>query len=288
MKIIPRNLIQHLEWQPGQEPSTPPAPEQLNPVSITSQYSVDDIINNGQEFYDNKLPIALQQAIDHAGTDGIVVTMPELLAAKIQVERSHQFWNNWFSVQTEENIGIDESGTILLSGESALVVVHGGGILTPERIEQAYTENLINGSAKYTNLEFADLLQGKLPDGSSIQLYTLDDIKRSSPTERRYGIVMPFSIAQETESKYHQKDEFVENPLVVARFGGMDNIEKYFDLAKDSDQEVGNWHRFTEIDPTQAQGRVLYLNVNDNGLSGNGNLDINGRFVGVAPEVPSR
>ncbi|MBU0470744.1 MAG: hypothetical protein KKA62_03960 [Nanoarchaeota archaeon] len=274
-RIIPRNLIEHLEWKPGQEePSLPPSlPE---PQRDTSNYSVEDILR-GQVFYDDKLPIALQQALDYATGEGIVATMPELIAARVKTNKYHKFWKDWYTVLSEENIGIDESG------KPVLVTVHGGGILMPKRINQAYEEGLINGSAKYIPEEFSDLLKGKLPDGNSIQLYSLDDLKRGiSSLPRRYGVVMPYRMAQATQSGYFKKSEFVKNPVVIARVGGLENLEAYHDKAKDSDGDVGNHHSFKGRDPSQAQGRLLFLSSIYDGLYRYYDLDNYGRFVGVS------
>ena len=297
-RIIPPKLIEHLEWNPGQEVPVSPAILQAGQPDNTRSFTVEEIINNYQVFYseekdsDDKyigVPIALRQALEFASDDGIILTMPELIASKIAVDKEHKFWKNWYTAQTEENIGIDESGTFVSSGEPVLVVVHGGGILTPERIEQAYEEGLINNSAKYTNEEFNNLLKGELPGGNSIPLYQLDDLKNGiSETNRRYGVVMPFSDAQSTNSGYHKRDGFLVNPLALARTGDLTNLEKYFDLAKDSDGDVGNWHPFSGRDPTQPQGRVLFLSSNYDGLDGSSGLNNDGRFVGVSAGGASR
>ena len=281
MKRIDPNLIKHLEWSPEDDDHSALPP---NPVDRTLKFSIEEILN-GSEFYNTKLNIALQETEDYAGEEGIVVSMPELIAAKIKADKTHKFWNKYYTVQSEENIGIDVNGKILDRGESALVVVHGGGILTSERIGRAYDEGLIGGSAKYTQEEFSNLLRGELPDGNSIRLYSIDDLKRSSPIERKYGVVIPYGLARETKSGYHGKDEFMRNPLVIARFGGMENIEKYFDLAKSSDGNVGCWHRFSDQNLNIPEGRVLFLFNGCNGLYGDNYLNNNGRFVGVAPKV---
>jgi hypothetical protein len=292
-KIIPRNLIQHLEWQPGQEHSTPPAPEQLNPVSITSQYSVDDIID-GRTFFSNQrdgskwvgVKVALQDALDYTGDNGIIATMPELIAAKLNADENHDFWKKWHTVHTEENIGIDTNGSFYGRNDPVLVVVNGGGILTPDRIQQAYDDGLVNNSAKYSQEEFDNLLQGRLPNGDSIQLHNFEEIKQGiSNLPHRFGVVMPYALAQETVSGRQAKNIFLENPLVIARNGGIENLENYYERAKDSNGNLGGYHPFSGRDPTQAQGRVLYLSNGGDGLGGSGLIN-DGRFVGVAPEVP--
>ena len=285
-RLIPRELIKHLEWVPGQQP---PKQEPPVPVSIpqnSSQYSLDDILH-GRTFYDGKLPVALRQALEYAGREGIVATMPEFIAAKIKADKSHNFWKEWYAVHTEENIGHDKNGRFYQKNEPVLVLVNGGGILTPERIEQAYSEDLINGSAKYRDDEFDALLEGKLPDGTAISLYKLEEIQRGvSNLLHRFGVVMPYSIAQETKSGLHKKKEFLENPLVIARVGGSENLEAYYEKAKDKDGDVGSWHSLNGRDASQPQGRVLFVGYDCGGLGGSYYLNDIGRFVGVAPEAP--
>lgn len=243
--------------------------------------NIDDILN-GTMFYDGNLADALQQALEHAGSTGFLGTMPELIAAKVKAEKNHDFYKNWLTVHTEENIGIDQKGRFYGANEPVLVLVNGEGILTPKRIKQAYVEGLMNGSAKYTKQEFDDLLDGKLPDGSTIKLYHFDDeIKKGvSDLPHQFGIVMPYSVAQNTESTYLKKGKFLANPLAIARNAGMQNLEEYFERAKDtSDDTLGCYHSFSDRDASTPQGRFLFLNDNYIGLYG-GNFLINyGRFV---------
>jgi hypothetical protein len=293
-RIIPdkdlEKFIQATGWIPGQEiPVRQPInnPNRTQPVMPQNMVNIDDILK-GKMFYESNLPDALQQALDHAGSTGYVATMPELIAAKVKAGDDHDFYQNWLTVHTEENIGVDQKGRFYGANEPVLVLVNGGGILTPKRIKQAYDEGLVSGSAKYTNQEFDDLLDGKLPDGSTIKLYHFDDeIKKGvSDLPHQFGIVMPYSVAQNTKDGYHQKRDFLDNALAIARNAGLNNLESYFDRVKDSDEEVGNHHPFSGRDAGTPQGRVLFLDLSYYGLSGNFNLYYDGRFVGVAPEAP--
>ena len=178
-----------------------------------THFGVDAILN-GRPFYseakDRKgnsigVAVALKEAITYAGKNGIV-TLPEFLAAKVKAGKDHDFWKNWYTVHTEENIGIDDKGRFYKKKEPVLVVVHGGGILTPERIQQAYREGLVGNSAKYTPEEFKSLLEGKLIDGTSLDLYSFEDINKGvSGLPHQFGVVMPYKIAQQTTSGSHKK-----------------------------------------------------------------------------------
>jgi len=298
-KIIPRELIKHLEWVPGQDPpKQKQVVQSISPItpiiSNPSQFSIDDILKGKTFFSEEKkdgkyvgMAVALAQALEYAGTQGIVANMPEFISAKVKAEKDHDFWQKWYTVHTEENIGIDKKGLFYTQNEPVLVIVNGGGILTPERIKQAYTEGLINNSAKYTDTEFDELLEGKLLNGIQIPLYKFEDIKDGkSDLSHQFGVVMPYSIAQATKSGYHQKKQFLENPLVIARAAGsLDQLEAFYEKAKASDGDLGNYHCFNGRDASVPQGRVLFV-INDYyGLYGYINLDYIGRFVGVAPEA---
>src|SRR3989344_2479638 len=281
-RIIPRELIKHLEWTPGQAPrSTFSLPPAAAPAQ-TSLFTIDDVLN-GNIFYDTSMPQALRQAMEYATAQGIIANMPEFIAAKVKADKSHAFWQNWYTVLTEENIGIDKKGSFYTRGEPVLVVMHGGGILTPDRIQQAYDEGLLNNSAKYRDEEFDTLLEGRLLDGTNFPLHRLEEIQASrSVLPHQFGVVIPYKTAQETTSGYHQKKPFLENPLVIARTAGsLDHLETYYEQAKDPKGNLGNYHSFKNRDATVPQGSVLFVVYTYNGLDGDNLLYNNGRFVGV-------
>ncbi|MBI1968846.1 hypothetical protein HYS49_02960 [Candidatus Woesearchaeota archaeon] len=298
IKIIPRELIKHLEWTPDQQLPQKP---QVNPTSQPVQQrtaSIDALINSGREFYseqkDSKgnyigVAVALQEAMKQRGSDAIIATMPYLVAGKAQADKNNYLWKKWFTAFSEENAGIDKNGKLVRKGQGIVLTVHGGGILTTERIKQAYREGLTpQYAAKYTDTEFATLLNGVLPSGESIDLYTVDDVKNGIPDPfGRYAVWMPAETAKSRSSGYHVKSDFMKNELVMARVGTLEHLDAYFEKAQHPpNQNLGNWHRFGEIDFQQPQGRLLFVLNTNNGLNGNLNLNLGGRFVGVvAPEA---
>ncbi len=295
-KVIPPRLIEHLAWKPGQASPEPPVPKSSSHGSGVSvgTISLDDIVKKGKTFFSDTqdkgkwigLPIAMEEAINYATSNGIVVTMPELIAAKIKADKEHDFWKKWHTVYTEESIGIDKKGLFYKKDEPVVVIVNGGGILTPGRIKQAYADGLIGNSAQYSEDEFEALLEGRGFD-ETIHMYKLEDIQAGKlPTElpHRFGVVLPYKTASETSSG-HQKNT-PNNPLALARAASLENLEAYYNLAKDSKDQLGCWHVYgSDRDPKQPQGRMLLLYSGDNGLNGDSDLDDGGRFVGVAPEA---
>jgi hypothetical protein len=297
-RIIPRDLIKHLEWTPNQEePPRPPTDPSPQPVQQRAT-SIDALVNSGREFYSNQqdssgnyigVAVALQEAVDKMDSDAIIVTLPYLIAGKAQADTSNYLWQKWFTALTEENAGIDRNGRLVNAGEPVVITLHGGGILTSERIRQAYREGLTpQNAAKFTDEEFNNLLNGVLPSGEGIGLYTIDDVKRGNIVDPfgRYAVWMPAETAKARSSGYHTKTDFMNNELVIAKAGTLDHLDAYFEKAKrSSDSKVGNWHRFGEINYRQPQGRVLFLYNSYDGLAGDVILDSGGRFVGVAPEA---
>lgn len=258
-----------------------------------SVISIDALINRGREFYSDKkdsnrkyigLAVALQDAVEQMGSDGIIATMPYLIAGKAKAGKKNYLWKKWLTALSEEYAGIDKNGRLAGKGEAIVLTVHGSGILTANRIMLAYSEGLTpQNAAKLTDEEFNNLLNGVLPSGESISLYTVDDIKNGIPEPfGRYAVWMPAETAK--SSGYHSKSDFMGNELVIARAGTLEYLDAYFEKAKHiSNNNVGDWHKFGEIDFHQPQGRALFVNGDYDGLNGGG-LGGSGRFVGVAAE----
>ena len=242
-------------------------------------------------FYVQRMPDALDNALKSV-VEEFVLTLPEILVAKINVGRDHHLWQNWVTAYTEENIGIDKNGLHYKKGTAVLITVHGGGLLTPQRIRQAYDNGLINGSAKYTQEEFDTLLSGQLPTGEKIKIFKYEQIEKGVENlPHRYAIVTTYDLVKDLKSGYYKREQFVSNPLAISRAGGKELLGKYHDLAKRSDEDLGCYHPFSGRDPSQPQGRLLFVDFTDYGLGGSNDLVNYGRFVGVAPKAhdsPSR
>ena len=297
-KRIPRNLIEHLGWRPNQTPPPPPTPTPSppRPPSTQKAFTIERLIQEGKEFFNQDkdaaekwigLPLALTQAQEYATPQGNVASMPQLLAGKATAEKTNYLWKNWFTALSEEHVGLDQQKHYGRARKPIVLLIHGGGILTPERIFQAYTEGLTpQNAARFKQEEWDNLLKGTLPNGESIQIYNLEDVRKAKIPDPfgRYGVAVDFELAKSLATGYHDKTTFMNAPLVQARAGTLEYLEKYFDKAV-TRGTVGNHHKLAVIDPQQPQGRVLFiLNISD-GLDGDSDLDDSGRFVGVAPEA---
>ena len=83
--------------------------------------------------FDSFLPNALRWALQYAGDDGFVASMPQSLQARANASYDDIIWNSWFTANSEENLAKTPQGN------RVVLVVHGGGIYaSPERFEKLY------------------------------------------------------------------------------------------------------------------------------------------------------
>ena len=242
-----------------------------------------------KSFYDSHSPNALREAQIYAGQKGFVATMPQLLQMKVLAPKSDALWKNWYTTTSEELVGKSKQGT------AHVVLVHNGIFSNPERIETAYKEDLIRGAGRLNPTEFQDILEGKLPNGRTLQqVYSFDEFLKNGVPEdvTTYAVVMDFDKLKKLSSGDQKITRLYDNPLVIARAGGEAQAQAYLDKVKKlfNRKELGVSHPFNYIvSLDQAQGRLLYV-INGvwdckGGLVGYGNLDGDGRYVGVAPEA---
>ena len=99
--------------------------------------------------FESHLPDALRQALEYAGDDGFVASMPQLLHARVNAPYENEIWNYWsYTSNSEEDVAKTPQGN------RVVVTVHGGGIFaTPERFKKLYHSS-VNRSCNvgYTGL----------------------------------------------------------------------------------------------------------------------------------------
>lgn len=223
--------------------------------------------------FDSYLPDALRRALDYAGEDGFVASMPQLLHARAKASYDNIVWNTWFSSNSEE--------TVLTTprGNHVLVIVHGGGIFaSPERFERVYRSSVdrfgaegFTGqyAAKISKQEAQGALEGRLPDGSEIPVFPFSEIRQGiADLPRRHAVVMDFETARSSTSGYVPFDHLRDEPLMIVRAGGVEPAAAYLDRARDrhNTKVMGNWHPYKRIDPDRPQTRVLFLTGNRDGI----------------------
>ena len=239
-------------------------------------------------FFDSYLPRALRRALDYAGDEGFVASLPQLLHARTAADYGNIIWNTWFNPNSEENV------LTTAQGNPVLATVHGGGLFaSPERFETLFRASTDRFCAlgftglfagKITQNEARNLLRGRLPDGSDIPVYGFEEFSRGawrasgapsrSPGEssaclpRRYAVVMDFDQAKKCKSGYHEFEALKEDPLMIVRAGGAEAAAAYLDkaAARCNTAKMGCWHPFRHIDPSQPQTRVPNLAGNKGSL----------------------
>jgi len=227
--------------------------------------------------FESYATIAFRRALEYAGADGFVTSMPQLLHARANAPYDNIIWNTWFTANSEENVVTTKQG------HHVVVTVHGGGIFaSPDRFERSLRADLsrfnsegLTGqyAVKITEREARDVLEGKLPDGSEIPLYPFAEFKRGvADLPRRYGVVLDWQVAKNGQRGYVSFDVLQDDPNMIVRAGGVEALAAYLDKAqaRHNTELMGNWHDHNRIDPSQPQARILKLGGNKGGVGSEG------------------
>ena len=217
--------------------------------------------------FETHLPDALRRALDYAGDDGFVASMPALLHARVNASFDNEIWNSWFFTSNSE-----ESVATTPQGNHVAVTVHGGGIFaTPERFRTLYHASVDRANkqgftglfgARILEQEARDVQNGKLPDGTEIPVFSFDEFRRGvAELPRRYAVIMDFEVARKSRCGFASFDALKDDPLMIVRAGGVGAAAAYLDKAKDfyGTTEMGSWHRFNDLNPDQPQTYVTFL-----------------------------
>lgn len=238
-------------------------------------------------FYDSYLPNALRRALDYAGHEGYVASLPQLLHARADAAYDNIIWNTWFNPLSEESvIRTSQGGHVVLT-------IHGGGVFgSPARFEKLFHANTnrftkINFTglfaAKISEREAFDALQGKLPDDTAIPVYPFDEFRRGiDDLPRHYGVIMDFDTARKSKRGYIEFDSLREDPVMIVRAGGVEAAATYLDKAqhRHDTTKMGSWHPFSAIkDIDQSQTTVPALSGNQGGTgSEDDDVHLYGRY----------
>jgi hypothetical protein len=112
--------------------------------------------------FDTHLPDALRRALEYAGNDGFVASMPQLLHARVAAPFDNDIWDTWFFTSNSE-----ESMVETPQGNHIAVLVHGGGIFaSPTRFRKLY----LASTDRHSKDGFTGLFGAEGNDGSSTTL----------------------------------------------------------------------------------------------------------------------
>jgi len=267
-----------------------------------------DIRMEAEIIFEPHVPYAFRRALEYAGDDGFVASMPQLLHARANADYDNIIWNTWFTSNTEESV------VTTPQGNRVVVAVHGGGIFsTPERFERVYRASVDRSNTdgftgqyagKISDQEARDVLEGKLPDGTEIPVYMFDEFKQGiANLPIRYGVVLDLEIARKSTRGYDPFEVLKDEPNMIVRAGGVEANAAYLDKARDrhNTKIMGNWHPYNRIDLDQPQTRIPFLagnmggmNTEDDdddlygydaeyGMGGDACIHNMGRYIAVAP-----
>ncbi|MBU06063.1 MAG: hypothetical protein QGG67_17845 [Gammaproteobacteria bacterium] len=230
--------------------------------------------------FDSYLPGALQMALDYAGDDGYVASLPQLLHARANASYDNIIWNTWFTSNTEESV------VTTPHGNHVVVAVHGGGIYARSaRFERMYHANQARSNlegftgqyaGKISEIEARDVLEGKLPCGTEIPVYPYDEFKQGiADLPMRYGVILDYDLARKSTQGFQSFDALKDEPNMIVRAGGVESLAAYLDRAqaRHNTKVMGNFHPFDYINPDQPQTRVLFLAGNNGGVGSEGDYN---------------
>ena len=236
-----------------------------------------DMKMEAEVIFEPHVPTALRQALDYAGAEGFVASMPQLLHARTNAGYDNIIWNTWFTSNSEESV------VTTPRGNRVVVAIHGGGIYaSPERFEKVYrasvdrsNEHGFTGqySGKISEKEAHDALEGKLPDGTEIPIYPFDEFKQGiAELPIRYGVILDFELARQSKRRYETFEILKDDPNMIVRAGGVEANAAYLDKFRDrrNTKLMGSWHPYNRIDPDQPQTRIPFLAGNLGGIFSEG------------------
>ena len=228
---------------------------------------MSDTRNEAAVIFEPYLPDALRRALEYAGDDGFVASLPALLHARANASFDNEIWDTWFfTANSEENL------VQTPAGNHVAVIVHGGGIFsTPQRFRRLYMASTWRDSAEgFTGLfggkiletEAHAILEGRCPDGTEVPVYSYGDMVNGiDGLPRRYAVVMDFEVARTSKCGLTQIEALAEDPLMIARAGGAEAAAAYLDKAREyyGTKVMGSWHRFDDMDPLIPQAWIPFV-----------------------------
>ncbi|MDP7457177.1 MAG: hypothetical protein QGH47_00480 [Candidatus Woesearchaeota archaeon] len=246
-----------------------------------------------------------------------IASLPELVLARINnfgvdkfipehwryhFQRDRTVWDHWFTANSEIDTGSDHEGRFTREGGLVNIIVHGGGILTPDIFGEIRTSKLTKQDPVAVEIDqetITKLLAEEHPDGGHIPVYGYDDFCDVSADSRflvdnpRFAVVLPFETFDRYPSQDYQVSQAYHHPLMVVYAGGVEQAAKYLDRFKEREGEdtFALRHPFAfpirpikGFDKSIPQGRYLSLGqIYYQGIDATIGVDYSGNFLLVRP-----
>lgn len=209
------------------------------------------------EFYAGNYVDALASC-ESAGNEALY--MPGVARARIDGSAS---WGKFYDSRSVRVTGKSKQGN-----DAVVLYVHTAHPLaTAEGVRGALSKGLVNGAARFPKEAFLQLLERdgeKAGDGTYLVKAVPHNILRESPS----GVI---SI-----------DDALYHPQTIPFFGNEALAEQYLqEFSKHQGNNIGIWHS-DDLHKDGPLARPLFVgNYYYDGLLGNNDFDLNGRFLGV-------
>lgn len=212
-----------------------------------TEITIKDLIKKNQMFLEKKElapeiyghfssnPLTYLRAIETIGINGVVATMPLIIAGKAKSNTNNDFWKEPILTNSSECVIPDKKGIIGNPGNNIYICEHGiNRTLSFDRCNHLFSHNDRPNFDKYTNKEILDILEGRLPNGEKIEHYHVSEVKKGkipNPLTGKYQIWMNYSQACQFDSGSYNRVTFKDNLVVHARSGTLEYLDEYFDKA---------------------------------------------------------
>jgi hypothetical protein len=143
----------------------------------------------------------------------------------------------------------------------------------------------------YYTAWFDSLIQGNLPDGYPVKIYSIDDVSAGKVKDPfgQYGVAFGLPDGYLTsQSGPLKKKAFMENPFAISRAGTMEYLNEYFDKEASEysrNHEVRIYYPYAYISSDHFLISSLVLGHDEWGLISINQEVFPSSFVAVPPEV---
>jgi len=246
-QLPPSDLTAHLQWK-GK-----PIVERKY---VRPLMCIDDIFRKGGILQANSL-LELYHAADGLvyAENGLVASLPEFVEMQTTVGKDDTKLLGPFITSSEEIMGRDTLGVYTNNGGPIVLVFHGAGLIKPKRV------NLnVSNRARFTQEEFDQLIkEGDEKTEGKIPIFGIDSlIQAGQAILPRYGVAVPYDLDKIKHSGQNVLSVFKDNPLVIARAGGREFLEKYYEKNRNPiTNHVVNDHHLEDQNFDTPEGVIL-------------------------------